>query len=98
MMRLAAKLVAGSGCLLGGEIALLPFGNLEERVGNSFGLTTHCTNIQGICINVQWHFRWWPNARVRKIRQQMIGYRHHGAGGYVRVESLAALVVVSPSV
>ena len=35
-MRLAAKLVAGIGCLLGGEIALLPFGHLEERVGTRF--------------------------------------------------------------
>src|ERR1035437_1762012 len=57
-MRLAAKLVAGLGCLLGSEIALLPFGHLEERVGNSFGLATHCTNIQRICINVQqWNFK-----------------------------------------
>jgi hypothetical protein len=52
-MRLAAKLVAGLGCLLGSEIALLPFGYLEERAANVFGLTTHCTNIQEICINAQ---------------------------------------------
>ena len=32
-MRLAAELVTCSRCLLGGEIALLPFGDLEESIG-----------------------------------------------------------------
>jgi hypothetical protein len=46
-------LVARIGCLLGGEIALLPFGNLEERVSSGFSLNMHRTFIQVICINVQ---------------------------------------------
>ena len=53
VMRLAAELVASSGCLLAGEIALLIFGNLEESIGRDFDLTTHCTNIQIVCITVQ---------------------------------------------
>jgi hypothetical protein len=50
---LATNLVASICCLFGSEIALLPFGNLEEGVGDGFGLHTHRTNIQVICINMQ---------------------------------------------
>ncbi len=49
-----SEITRGSG-LLGSKITLLPFGNLEERVGNGFGLTTHCANIQETCISVQSH-------------------------------------------
>ncbi len=52
-MRLTAELVSCAGCLLGREIALLPFGNREEHVGCGFGCTEHCTNIQAVCIYVQ---------------------------------------------
>lgn len=53
MMRLTAKLVARSGCLLGGKITLLLLGNLEERIGRDFDSATHCVNIQESCITVQ---------------------------------------------
>ena len=52
-MSLTAELVSCLGCLLGREIALLPFGNREEHVGCGFGCAGHCTDIQAVCIFVQ---------------------------------------------
>ena len=53
VMRLAAKQVTRMGRLLGREIALLLFGNCEERIGCGFSCAGHCTIIQSICIFVQ---------------------------------------------
>src|SRR5690348_13080045 len=65
-MSLTAKLVACIGRLLGGKVTLLPFSNLEERVGSGFGLATHRTNIQGICISVQSHFAGQSNCKTAR--------------------------------
>jgi hypothetical protein len=56
-MSQAAQLVASLGRLLGGKIALLPFGDFEERFRSAFGSPTHYMNIQASCINVQRDFR-----------------------------------------
>lgn len=53
MVGLATDPVTRMGRLLGGEIALLRFGNCEERIGCGFSCAGHCTIIQSICIFVQ---------------------------------------------
>jgi hypothetical protein len=52
-MRLAAEQITGSGCLLGGEIALLFLGNLEEGGRRGLALMAHIANIQETCISMQ---------------------------------------------
>ena len=56
MVRLAAEQEADLGGLLGGEIALLPFDDLEQGVSGGLPLVWHAANIQGSCINMQYGF------------------------------------------
>jgi len=71
VMGLASQLVAGSGRLFGGEIALLPLNAIEECSRNVFfGATNHCTNIQITCINMQCHLMGkTPNRKIQFIKR-----------------------------
>jgi len=53
MVSLTAELITGFGCLLGGELALLLFGDFKQSIGRGLGAAAHCTNIQESCISLQ---------------------------------------------